>query len=107
MLNSNVEALTAVAKETVNSPNYTLEISRTGAAIAETSDSVVFFIDVNGNTFSCSDNRKNVECVHIAHTINSEIMQTVMTHGYYSETGNLGGIYSGDHYTVAMSITGY
>ena len=107
MLNSNVEALTAVAKETVNSPDYTLEISRTGAAIAETSDSVVFFIDVNGNTFSCSDYRKNAECVHIAHTIDSEIMQRVMTDGYYSETGNLGGIYSADHYTVAMSITGY
>ncbi len=107
MLSSNANALTAVAKEIVGSENYTLEISRTGAAVAETSESVVFFVDVNGNTFSCSDTRENHDCVHIANTINTEITQIVMTDGFYSETGTLGGIYSTDHYTVGMSITGF
>lgn len=107
LLNSNAKALSAMAKEQVGSPDYTLQISRTGAAIADTSDSVVFFVDLNGNTFTCSDTRKNRECVHFAGTIDKKIMDKVIKDEIYSETGTLGGLYSSPYYTVATPITGY
>ncbi len=107
LLDSNAKALSAVAKEMVGSSDYTLEISRTGFAVADASESVVFFVDVNGNTFSCSDTRQQHDCVHLASTIDKEIMEKVFTEGTYSETGTLGGVYESSHYTVASTITGY
>ncbi len=106
-LKSNVKTLTAVAKETVTTPNYAIEISRLSSTIADTNDALVFVVDVNGNTFVCSDSKNDNDCVHIAKTVDKKIMNKVMTDWHYSETGTLSGMYSDEYFTVAMSITGY
>lgn len=106
-LTSNAKALSAVANEIVGSSDYTLEISRTGATVAEASETVVFFVDINGNTFTCSDTRSHSDCVHLANTIDKSIMECLFDDEIYSETGTLGGVYDSVHYTVATPITGY
>ncbi len=107
MLGSNAKALVAVANEIIGSTDFTAEISRTGAAVAETSDTTVFFVDTNGNTFTCSDSRKREDCIHWQKTIDESILYKVLNDGNYSETGTLGGIYSEAYYTVAMPISGW
>lgn len=107
MLGSNAKALVAVANEVIGSTDFTMEISRTGAAVAETSGTTVFFVDTNGNTFTCSDSRKREDCVHWQNTIDESIMSKVLEGGNFSETGTLGGIYSEPYYTVALPISGW
>lgn len=107
LLKSNALALSATAKEMVESPNYTLEVGRTGAAVSQASDITVFFVDVHGNTISCSETKQDVDCVHLAQTVEKEIMDRVYLDGIYTDTQKLGGIYSSNHYTVGAPITGY
>ncbi|MBQ5890122.1 MAG: HAMP domain-containing histidine kinase [Clostridia bacterium] len=107
LLKSNATALAAYAKEKVESPNYNLEVGRTGDAVSEASDITVFFVDVNRNTFTCSEIKQKLDCVHIGSTVNKDIMDRVYIDGIYTDTTTLGGMYKTDHYTVGAPITGY
>ena len=107
LLKSNATALAAYAKEKVESPNYNLEVGRTGEAVSVASDITVFFVDVNRNTFTCSEIKQKLDCVHIGSTVNKDIMDRVYIDGIYTDTTTLGGMYKTDHYTVGAPITGY
>ena len=107
LLKSNAKALAAYAKEMVESPNYNLEVGRTGDAVSEASDITVFFVDVNRNTFTCSEIKQGIDCVHIGCTVDKDIMDRVYIDGIYTDTTTLGGMYNTDHYTVGAPITGY
>ena len=107
LLESNAKALSAYAKQMVESRNYNLEVGRTGEAVANASDITVFFVDVHGNTFTCSEIKHDVDCIHMGRTVEKAIMDRAYIDGIYTDTTTLGGMYSTEHYTVGVPITGY
>jgi signal transduction histidine kinase len=104
LMEQNAESLSSTVADVIGSPDFSLILNRTGSAVASASNTIVFFVDKNGNTFVCSDIRNHVDCPHIASTVSEEIMKEVYK-GKYIETGLLSGIYTETHYTVAVPMT--
>lgn len=68
--------------------------------IAGANDSTVFLTDVGGKTLVCTDDGV---CNHRVYTVPESVMETAIN-GEFTETGNLGGIYESNYYTVGVPI---
>ncbi len=68
--------------------------------IAQTSESTLFFVNVNGTTLVCSDEGA---CTHTTHTIDKKTMEEILKGGW-QEFGELSGMYNEAHYSVAQPV---
>lgn len=68
---------------------------------AQQIDANVYIYDLNGNFILCSDLENN--CKHKLTTIKKDIIEKAAK-GNFSETGNMGGLYSKNCYTVGRPI---
>lgn len=83
------------------------ELYRTAAAVANSYNSTVFFVNLDGYTFCCSDSINHTECIHIQNGVNKDIMETVINDGIYTESGKFGGMYVENADTVGVKLTNY
>lgn len=68
--------------------------------ISNASDAVVFLTDTEGKTLVCTEAGI---CNHKMYSVPESIMQSALE-GEYTETGNLGGVYESNFYTVGVPV---
>lgn len=83
---------------------YSDDVKRIAVACSNSSDSTVFFVNRSGLVTVCSEtlNRKN--CIHTGKTLKSQIVNDVFVKALYDETGDLDGLFNGNHYIVGVPI---
>ena len=102
-LRQNTSAVAESFKE-IDSKGYTAELSRTSAAVANSYNSTVFFVNCDGYTYICSDSANHIACVHIQQSVNRDIMDTVLDGDFYTDTKTLGGMYKKNTDTVGVRL---
>ncbi len=68
--------------------------------IAETTESYIFLVNLDGKTLICSEGEN---CNHRTYAISEDIMRSAIKEEY-DGTGTLNGIYESSHYTVGIPI---
>ena len=63
-------------------------------------DGDIYLTDLEGNTLICSQGK---ECVHHQNQIGSQIMAQAVLGGF-QQTGDMGGIYTGNYYSTAVPV---
>ncbi len=102
-LKQNTIAVADSFKE-IDSIGYTAELRRTATAVAKSYNSTVFFVTLDGNTYICSDNTNEVECVHVKAPVRKDIMQTVVDSDIYINSTLFGGMYKENTDTAGVRL---
>ncbi len=88
----------------IESMGYTAELNRTATAFANSYNSSVFFVTLDGKTYICSDSSNNVDCVHIRSNVRDEIMDYVLNGNIYTNSKTFSGMYTEDTDTVGVRL---
>lgn len=109
---SNAEEVSRAAEAYTRNGNLrSFELRMTLSSISSSTGRHIFITDPSGLLVSCSD--RQIPCSHMGRQMDPTIMETLYTAGTLNTYGDLGGIYSDSHYTVALplendrSLTGY
>ncbi len=102
-LKQNTLAVAESFKE-IDSIGYTAELNRTATAVANSYNSTVFFVTLDGKTYVCSDSKNNIECVHIKNNVRDDIMNSVLSGNIYVNSEKFGGMYKSNTDTVGVRL---
>lgn len=78
------------------------KLRMTISSMAQSTGNQIFLTDADGVVVSCSD--MDVACTHIGRQISTDIMYTLKSAGELDTISDLGGIYPGEWYVVALPI---
>ena len=102
-LKQNTLAVAESFKE-IDSVGYTAELRRTATAVANSYNSTVFFVTLDGNTYICSDTANEVECVHVNSRVREDIMDYVVSGNIYTNSTLFGGMYKKNTDTAGVRL---
>lgn len=106
LLSKNCDSVSSLVKMDMNSVNFKRNLYNIISIQNDISDIDVFVCNNKGEIVvcGCSNFQTEMSCMHSRNRVSHEILAKIQNDNYYV-TGNLGGIYSSEQYTVANRIS--
>lgn len=108
LLTQNCSSISKIAIADMTSANFKRNLYNIITIQNEISDIDIFVCNNKGQIVvcGCRNFQTEMNCMHTKNTVSTEILAQIHNDDYY-KMGNLGGIYSTEHYTVATRISGH
>ncbi len=106
LLTQNCSSISKIAIADMTSANFKRNLYNIITIQNEISDIDIFVCNNKGQIVvcGCRNFQTEMNCMHTKNTVSTEILAQIHNDDYY-KMGNLGGVYSTEHYTVATRIS--